>query len=74
MASDLAEIGSWDDFLGRVVKEDSGSDTEVASDVRAGSTVRAGLGMNDTLEKTSSDRFDGSVMDLAASRIGDPAT
>lgn len=76
MASDLAETGSWDDFLGRAAKEDSGNDTGVASDVRAISTARADSAVNVTLEETSSDRFDGSVgsgRDLAASRIGDPA-
>ena len=76
MASDLAEIASWDGFLGRVVKEDSGN-TGAGSDMRAGSTARAGSGVNVTLGKIFNDRFDGSVgsgMDLAASQIGDPAT
>ena len=76
MASELAEIGSWSDFLGRAVKEDSGSDTGAASDVRASSTARADSGVNVTLEETFSDRFGDSVgsgMDLAALRIGDPA-
>ena len=69
-------VMAFGDFLGGAVKKDSGSDTGGASDVRASSTARADSAANVTLEETSSDRFDGSVgsgMDLAASRIGDPA-
>ncbi len=84
----MVGIGSGDDFLGRPVKEDSGTDTGTTSDLGAEAVAGVGSGVDDETVAVGSvvgsgaaiggpDSFDGPVgsgMDSAASRAGDSAT